>query len=71
VLKAGTASTIDVVSGIRATLKRAVQTLPSELKIEPLADQSVFVKAAISGVIREAVIAAGLTAVMILLFLGS
>jgi multidrug efflux pump subunit AcrB len=45
--------------------------LPPELKIEPLADQSVFVKAAISGVIREAVIAAGLTAVMILLFLGS
>jgi multidrug efflux pump subunit AcrB len=71
VLKAGTASTIDVVSGIRATLKRALQTLPPELKIEPLADQSVFVKAAISGVIREAVIAAGLTAVMILLFLGS
>src|ERR1700735_4346607 len=71
VLKAGTASTIDVVNGIRATLDRVVQTLPPELKVEPLADQSVFVKAAVSGVIREAVIAAGLTAVMILLFLGS
>ena len=71
ILKAGSASTIDVVDGIRTTLKRALQTLPPELKVQPLADQSVFVKAAVSGVIREAVIAAGLTAVAILLFLGS
>ncbi len=71
IIKAGTASTLDVVSGIRTVLKRAVQTLPPELRIQPLADQSVFVSAAVSGVIREAVIAAGLTALMILIFLGS
>ena len=71
VLKAGTASTIDVVKGIRQVLKRAEQTLPPELKITPLADQSIFVSAAVSGVIREAVIATALTALMILVFLGS
>ncbi len=71
ILKAGNASTIDVVSGIRAMLPRVAQTLPPQLKIEPVADQSVFVKAAVAGVIREAVIAACLTAMMILLFLGS
>ena len=71
ILKAGNASTIDVVSGIKQLLPRVAQTLPPQLKIQPLADQSVFVKAAVSGVIREAVIAACLTALMILLFLGS
>ena len=71
ILKAGTASTISVVKGVRDLLPRVVQTLPSELKIQPLADQSIFVKAAVSGVIREALIAACLTALMILLFLGS
>ena len=71
VLKAGNASTIDVVNGIRAMLPRVAQTLPPQLKIQPLADQSIFVKAAVTGVIREAVIAACLTAMMILLFLGS
>ena len=71
VIKAGTASTLDVVHGIRKTLVRAVQTLPPELKIKPVADQSVFVAAAVGGVIREAIIAAALTALMILLFLGS
>jgi CzcA family heavy metal efflux pump len=71
ILKAGNASTINVVNGIRELLPRVEQTLPSELKIQPLADQSVFVKAAVGGVIREAVIAAALTALMILLFLGS
>ena len=71
ILKAGDASTISVVKGVRDLLPRIVQTLPPELKIQPLADQSIFVKAAISGVIREAVIAACLTALMILLFLGS
>src|ERR1700720_1416280 len=71
ILKAGTASTISVVQGTRDLLPRIAQTLPPELKIQPLADQSVFVKAAISGVIREALIAACLTALMILLFLGS
>ena len=71
ILKAGNASTIDVVKGIRGLLPRLAQTLPAELKIQPLADQSLFVSAAVSGVIREAVIAACLTALMILLFLGS
>ena len=71
ILKAGTASTIDVVNGIRKLLTTVTQTLPPELQIQPLADQSVFVKAAISGVVREAIIAAALTAAMILIFLGS
>jgi CzcA family heavy metal efflux pump len=71
ILKAGTASTISVVEGIRDLLPRVAQTLPPELKIQPLADQSIFVKAAVNGVIREALIAACLTALMILLFLGS
>jgi multidrug efflux pump subunit AcrB len=71
VLKTGAASTVDVVQGIRNLLPRVIPTLPPALKIQPLADQSVFVKAAVSGVIREAVIAACLTAVMILVFLGS
>jgi multidrug efflux pump subunit AcrB len=71
VLKAGNASTLSVVKGIRALLPRVLQIVPSNLKITPLSDQSVFVRAAVSGVIREAVIAAALTALMILLFLGS
>src|SRR5262249_38780458 len=60
-----------VVQGIRDLLPRLAQTLPPELKIEPLADQSLFVRAAVHDVIREAVIAACLTGVMILIFLGS
>jgi multidrug efflux pump subunit AcrB len=71
VLKAGNASTIDVVKGIRGLLPRVAQTLPPEMKILPLADQSIFVRASVNGVIREAVIAACLTGLMILLFLGS
>ena len=71
ILKAGTASTISVVEGIRGLLPRVAQTLPPEFKIHPLADQSIFVKGAVNGVIREALIAACLTALMILLFLGS
>jgi len=71
ILKTGSASTVDVVQGIRNLLPRVIPTLPPALKIQLLADQSVFVKAAVSGVIREAVIAACLTAVMILVFLGS
>jgi CzcA family heavy metal efflux pump len=71
ILKAGNASTINVVKGIRDLLPRVAQTLPPELKIVPLADQSIFVRGAVSGVIREAVIAACLTGLMILLFLGS
>ena len=71
ILKAGNASTINVVKGIRDLLPRVAQTLPPELKIVPLADQSIFVRGAVSGVIREGVIAACLTGLMILLFLGS
>ncbi|MDQ1472066.1 MAG: hypothetical protein QOJ99_3546 [Bryobacterales bacterium] len=71
VLKAGNASTLDVVKGIRAMLPKIVPTLPGGMKIQPLGDQSIFVRAAVSGVIREAIIAACLTGAMILLFLGS
>jgi multidrug efflux pump subunit AcrB len=71
VLKAGNASTLDVVRGIRGLLPRVAQTLPPELKILPLADQSIFVRGSINGVLREAVIAACLTGLMILLFLGN
>jgi multidrug efflux pump subunit AcrB len=71
ILKAGNASTLDVVSGIRNILPRAVSTLPPESKVTPIADQSVFVRSAISGVVREAVIAGCLTGLMILLFIGS
>jgi multidrug efflux pump subunit AcrB len=71
VLKAGDASTINVVNGIKGLLGRVAQTLPPELKITQLADQSVFVKGAVSGVIREVITATLLTAAMILLFLGS
>jgi CzcA family heavy metal efflux pump len=71
VLKAGDASTIDVVTGIRQLLPHVAQTLPSNLRILPLSDQSVFVRGSINGVIREAIIAATLTGLMILLFLGS
>jgi CzcA family heavy metal efflux pump len=71
IMKAGTAYTISVVKDVRGLLPRVAQTLPPQLKIQPLADQSIFVSAAVSGVIREAIIAACLTALMILLFLGS
>jgi len=71
ILKTGAASTLDVVAGIRAVLPRVIPTLPPQLAVQPLADQSIFVRAAVSGVIREGVIAACLTAAMILLFLGS
>jgi len=71
ILKSGNVSTIDVVDGIRHVLPRAESTLPPALKIQPLADQSVFVRAAVNGVVREAVIAALLTGLMVLLFLGS
>jgi multidrug efflux pump subunit AcrB len=71
ILKTGSASTLDVVGGIRALLPRVIPTLPPQLTVQPLADQSIFVRAAVSGVVREAVIAACLTAAMILLFLGS
>jgi len=71
VLKNGGASTVDIVNNLRALLPRAAQTLPQDVKIAPLFDQSLFVTAAIKGVIIEALIAAGLTAAMVLLFLGN
>jgi CzcA family heavy metal efflux pump len=71
IIKSGNASTLDVVKGVRALLPRIASTVPPNLKITPLADQSIFVRAAVQGVIREAIIAAALTAVMILVFLGS
>ena len=71
VLKSGGSSTLDIVKRVRAALPGILAGLPKELKATLLFDQSVFVRAAISGVVREAAIAAGLTALMILLFLGS
>ena len=71
VLKTGKASTIDIINSINQKLPQIRATLPPELKIQALSDQSVFVRAAISGVIREAVIAGALTGLLILLFLGS
>jgi multidrug efflux pump subunit AcrB len=71
VLKTGKASTIDIINSINALLPQARASLPSALKVEAISDQSVFVRAAISGVIREAMIAGALTGLLILLFLGS
>jgi len=71
IIKTGDASTLDIVQGIRDKLEVIKPQLPSALKITPLADQSLFVRAAIDGVVREAIVAACLTAVMILIFLGS
>ncbi|KYF82881.1 RND transporter [Sorangium cellulosum] len=71
VLKNGNASTLDVTSRIHAMLPATLEKLPKELKVSLLFDQSIFVRAAVDGVVHEALIAAGLTALMILLFLGS
>jgi multidrug efflux pump subunit AcrB len=71
VLKTGKASTIDIINSINEKLPQIRALMPEDLKIEALSDQSVFVRAAISGVIREAVIAGALTGLLILLFLGS
>src|SRR6184192_65527 len=71
VLKSASASTLDIISQVKAALPRIKATLPPELDITQLFDQSIFVRAAINGVLKEGVIAACLTALMILLFLGS
>ncbi len=71
VLKNGGASTLEIVRKLKDILPRVRSTLPPALRIKLLFDQSVFVRAAINGVLKEAVIAALLTALMILLFLGS
>ena len=71
VLKNGGASTLDIVANLKALLPRVAQVLPPDVKVTPLFDQSVFVKAAVKGVVIEALIAAALTAAMVLLFLGN
>jgi CzcA family heavy metal efflux pump len=71
VLKNGSASTLAIVDGVRAKLEGLKASLPDELKVVPINDQSVFVRAAVKGVAMEGAIAAALTSIMILLFLGS
>jgi multidrug efflux pump subunit AcrB len=71
ILKTGAASTLDIISRVRDRLPLIAAQLPPELKITPLNDQSLFVRASINGVVREAIIAACLTGIMILIFLGS
>jgi CzcA family heavy metal efflux pump len=71
VQKTGNSSTLDIIADVRAQLPSILAQLPPALRLTPIADQSVFVRAAISGVVREAIIAACLTAAMILIFLGS
>jgi len=71
ILRNGRASTIDIVNGVKKALPKILAGLPPELEVRLLADQSIFVRASIEGVLREAVIAAGLTGLMILMFLGS
>ena len=71
VLKNGNVSTLDIIARIRALLPIIAQSLPPQLRITPLSDQSIFVRGAIDGVVREGIIAGCLTAVMILVFLGS
>jgi CzcA family heavy metal efflux pump len=70
IYKNGNASTLQIVSGVKSIVQQAAQALPPSLKITALFDQSLFVRASIYGVLREGLIAAALTAVMILIFLG-
>ncbi len=69
--KSGDASTLDIIGNVKSLLPKIAAGLPKALDIKPVSDQSVFVSSAVQGVVREGLIAAGLTAVMILLFLGS
>jgi CzcA family heavy metal efflux pump len=71
ILKAGSVSTLSIIQGIKDALPKIEATMPPSLRVVALNDQSLFVRAAISGVIREGIIAAALTSLMILLFLGS
>ncbi len=71
VIRGGSTSTLDIISGIKARLPAVAKTMPASLKLTTVGDQSGFVESAITDVVREAVIAAALTALMILLFLGS
>ncbi|GAB2809814.1 efflux RND transporter permease subunit [Dyella kyungheensis] len=69
--KSGDASTLDIIAAVKGLLPKIAAGLPKALDIKPVSDQSVFVSSAVAGVVREGVVAAGLTAIMILLFLGS
>ncbi|MDR3453008.1 MAG: efflux RND transporter permease subunit, partial [Rhodoferax sp.] len=69
--KSGNTSTLSIIAQVKAMLPRIMAGLPSSLRVQPVSDQSVFVTSAIHGVLHEALIAACLTAAMILLFLGS
>jgi multidrug efflux pump subunit AcrB len=71
ILNAGSASTLDIIAGIKARLPRIEAGLPSGLNLHMVGDQSPFIRAAVSGVVREGAIAAALTGLMIMLFLGS
>ena len=71
ILKSGDVSTLDIISSVKSLLPSIAAGLPPTLKMDPLSDQSIFVKASITGVIREGLIAACLTGFMILVFLGS
>src|SRR5437016_7297150 len=71
IFKNGSASTLSVATGVKAAMANILKTVTSDVQVKQFADQSIFVKAAVSGVVREGVIAACLTAVMLLLFLGS
>jgi multidrug efflux pump subunit AcrB len=71
ILKSGAASTLSVVDGVKKAMPRILRGLPAGLEAKEFADQSLFVRAAINGVVKEGVIAAALTAAMILLFLGA
>src|SRR5438128_7732966 len=71
VLKNGSASTLDVASGVKTSMAAVLKTVTGDVQVKQFGDQSLFVTAAISGVVREGVIAAALTGLMILLFLGS
>jgi multidrug efflux pump subunit AcrB len=71
IMKSGAASTLDIIAGVKTKVEAVKSQLPPELRISTLSDQSIFVRGSIDGVVREAIIAACLTAVMILIFLGS
>ncbi len=71
ILKSGSVSTLDVINGVKALLPKLRQSLPQSLRLEAVGDQSTFVKSAVSSVMFEGVVAAALTGLMILIFLGS
>src|SRR6266852_5765085 len=71
ILKSGNSSTLDIIERVKEKLPIVLAGLPPELRVRPMADQSLFVRASINGVVREAILAACLTGAMILLFLGS